>query len=346
MGKGNQPPKWQHSAEYESPASVFKGHEDTVGTLDELWTAMNAIQSTHRSRLLWRGQANHCWGLHSSLFRTLRNQKYDGVFTAEKHITLQREETDLKPFFPTENEMNEAEVRILTRARSSWRLDSLNAMEIFARVQHRGGPTRLIDFSFNPLVALWFAVSDNSHEEVDARLFCLALKGPSAASEEPNIRLDSDWGGYQPEWHKWKTDLSRREHNWGTGSLRRFWIPPIYDDRMLAQNSVFVIDGIPISDKVIQSSFRKVDLGKNNNWKMADLLSSGSLYLKFYRPGQENKTTMRNFASTYTLRVPASAKPTLRRQLDAWFGYDASSIYPDVDGLRQDLVQEFSAVVS
>ena len=339
MGKGNQPRKWQHSEEYSAPSSIFSGYEVSIRSLGDLWAAMKEIQKVHDSRLLWRGQSNHDWGLHSSLFRVLRDKKYGGAFDQVKHAEMRSQGADLKEYFPSEDDMNDAEKQILSQARASWRLDSLNAMEIFARIQHHGGTTRLIDFSFNPLIALWFAVSDSTQADADARLFCLALKGPVANSEESNIRLDSDWGGYHPKWHSWKTDADRQNNDWGTGAIRRFWVPPIYDDRMLAQNSVFVIDGIPISDKSTQSSFPKVGLGKNNNWRMADLLSSGSLYLKFYKPVNVNKARSRNFASTYTLRVPAITKPVLKKQLDSWFGYDTASIYPDVDGLRQDLSQ-------
>ncbi|QDY65058.1 FRG domain-containing protein [Glutamicibacter halophytocola] len=341
LGKGNQPRRWLHSEEYESPVSIFKGYEVAVTSISDLWNSMKKIQDVHDSRLLWRGQSNHEWGLHSSLFRVLRDQKYGGRFSAEVHDQLRDQKIDLKDRYPSENDLQDAESEILRQSRTGWRLDSLSAMEIFARIQHRGGPTRLIDFSFNPLIALWFAVSDSSQDEIDARLFCLALKGPVANSEQADVRLDSDWGGYEPKWHQWESDDDRRANDWGTGSLRRFWVPPIYDSRMLAQNSVFVIDGVPISGKQIQSSFHIMGAPQNRNWKMADLLSAGSLYLKFYEPGVENKTTSRNFASTYTLRIPAKEKPGLRAQLETWFGYDAAAIYPDVDGLRQNLAQLF-----
>lgn len=335
MGKGNQPSRWRLSEDFTSPAAIYKDYEVKINSLNEFWDQIKSIHSMHSDRLLWRGQADHEWGLHSSLFRTLKDEKF-GKFTL---ADLARKDIELKDYFPTEDEMVHAEKQVLRSARSRWRLDSLNAMEIFARIQHRGGPTRLIDFSFNPLIALWFAVSDESFDSVDARLFCLALSGPNEMHEKPNIRLDDNWGSYLPAWHNWNDDDKRKTNHWGTGSLRRFWVPPIYDDRMLAQNSVFVVDGVPISSKDLQSSFRKAQGATNENWKIADLLATGSLYLKFYEPGVKNKSSVRNFASTYSIRVEANKKGELRKQLEDWFGYNEASIYPDVDGLRANLAR-------
>lgn len=45
-----------------------------------------------------------------------------------------------------------------------------SSFEILAKMQHYGLPTRLLDFTTNPLVALFFACADNHHD--DARVLC------------------------------------------------------------------------------------------------------------------------------------------------------------------------------
>lgn len=40
----------------------------------------------------------------------------------------------------------------------------LTDFELLAKLQHHGAATRLVDFSKNVLVALWFAIQDNKEE--------------------------------------------------------------------------------------------------------------------------------------------------------------------------------------
>ena len=150
--------------------------------------------------------------------------------------------------------------------------------------------------------------------------------------------LDKCWGSYELPWHEWNSNDERGKNSWGDGSLRRFWVPPVYENRVLAQNAVFVLDGVPISDRKLQSSFRKPNSTKpNDNWKMADLLGAGSIYMKLVRPGAPNKSTTRNMASTYTIEITSAGKKEIRKHLQTLFGYTESTIYPDVEGLATHL---------
>jgi type I restriction enzyme M protein len=48
-------------------------------------------------------------------------------------------------------------------------------LEVLAYAQHHGAPTRLLDWSKNPIVGLWFAVSEKTHDDVDGIVFRLGI---------------------------------------------------------------------------------------------------------------------------------------------------------------------------
>lgn len=46
-------------------------------------------------------------------------------------------------------------------------------LEVLAFARHHGAPTRLLDWTSNPLIALWFAVSDSAWDQEDGKVFQL-----------------------------------------------------------------------------------------------------------------------------------------------------------------------------
>ncbi|MCZ2261096.1 FRG domain-containing protein [Isoptericola sp. QY 916] len=99
---------------------------------------MGAYATTHR--IAWRGLKNANFALTSTLQRSLEAEKGGPV---------------------TEERMREREKRILLDARG-WGLDILGGrrvddLQLLTDLQHYGVPTRLLDFTSNPMTALWFA---------------------------------------------------------------------------------------------------------------------------------------------------------------------------------------------
>lgn len=94
----------------------------------------------------WRGMSSVDFNMISSLQRRLGNHA-------------------------TEEEVRAAEIDILTRARA-WGLGvnesgHVDDLQLLADLQHYGVPTRLLDFTSNPMTALWFACQEAPERDRD-----------------------------------------------------------------------------------------------------------------------------------------------------------------------------------
>lgn len=118
------------------PENIMELFELLIGCKDE----------KHRTIKVWRGQANIDWPIDSGAYRRL--------LISDSEVT--------------EREMIIYEKLLLSRAHhKGYGIDNgilLSDMELLARLQHHGAATRLVDFSKNSLVALYFCVNSVSED--------------------------------------------------------------------------------------------------------------------------------------------------------------------------------------
>ncbi|WP_215802561.1 FRG domain-containing protein [Rathayibacter toxicus] len=275
------------------------------------WTSSQAAiknvldLGTDRRDLAWRGVANSSYALHSSLYR--RFMTANGV-----------------P--PDEDDLVRFENNLLLAARKQWRFDNMGALEVMAHLQHYGGPTRLLDVSFNPLVALWFAVEQKYDRggtkipDKHGRLFVFDVTNRQ-------IDLDQRWGGYALPWN------THPSENWRQG-LPMLWRPPSYNDRIPAQNSAFLVGGVPQVSSGQNAKYRKApgDGSAAGNWTIDEVRRSTSVTVSM---NSQDRRLQSGSKPTFTLRIEAEGKPEIRRVLENSYGFNASSIYPDLFGLAR-----------
>lgn len=149
----------EYWAEYEKGVSSLADYISVVTSLGEAWP---------EKRFVWRGVANADYALHSFLYRQISSEE-------------------------KEEDLAESESGIVKEARSWWlqrsATDRLSALELLAAQQHQGVPTRLLDFSHNALVSLWFAVEQkvdeygNPRADVDGRIFIAQSNGREISPE-------------------------------------------------------------------------------------------------------------------------------------------------------------------
>lgn len=110
--------------------------ERTVGTILDLTHELNVLPNHYA----FRGQANADWGLQSTLERVL-----GGQWNAENARKFEAHSLEI---FKSKYHIYNSGLEHLPKSKLSW----LSVM------QHYGVPTRLIDFTTSPYIALYFAL--------------------------------------------------------------------------------------------------------------------------------------------------------------------------------------------
>ncbi len=282
--------------------SSFECHIDAFGGYIDAIRTISAYQAATGANFVWRGAVDSTWALHSSLVR-----RY----------------LELNGRLPTEAQLKELERRIVLEAKD-WSLDwhagggRLAGLELLAALQHYGAPTRLIDFTFNPLIALWFAVE--RMDSFDGRIFAVDI------SDRIVDRVQAS--GSDPWWfHKCPDDWARR--SW-------VWRPPPFEPRMVPQDGCFLIGGIP-------GTVPARNVKEPGQWRLlraAEVRECMSLPFSLIQYDQTTAaaegrrlTGRPPVTRAFTLRIGNKAE--LRLDLERTFGYTHATVYPDFPGFAQ-----------
>lgn len=78
-------------------------------------------------------------------------------------------------YLPKTDMIKHHEWEVLNEFRSRFGLENWSDIEVLAYARHHGAPTRLLDWSRNPMVGLWFCVSDPTLDEKDGVIYQLNL---------------------------------------------------------------------------------------------------------------------------------------------------------------------------
>ena len=75
--------------------------------------------------------------------------------------------------------LKQDEIDVIAEYKSRFRFHDWTVVEIMAYAQHHGAPTRLLDWSRNPFVGLWFAVSNSDQDGSVGVVYQLSLRSRS-----------------------------------------------------------------------------------------------------------------------------------------------------------------------
>lgn len=233
--------------------------------------AITRIDAEQQYRMWFRDQSDYLWGLVPSVQRKEGRGKHDEQYiTTNFMIHTMR----LNPNAPQRYD------------RASW----------LTLMQHYGLPTRLLEWSESPLVALYFALSSDEDAKTDAAVWILNPmkldKKAGYGEYVPPISYDSLSGDLEGAFSNHDNDNNKPQNRiiacHGVGSDLRTYVQQ--------------------SDFTIHSTAERLD---------QKLMSDESCDY-FYK-----------------IRIPQQIRKQLLDQLDA-MGFHKSSIYPDMEHIAQE----------
>lgn len=300
------------------PEDFWREKEEIVSSLEEAIELIREIYMKHSKApskegatesFAWRGQLDSRWGLTSSLYRRVSWREGRA---------------------PTEDELQQHEAKILLDAKR-WGLhvshhSRLSLLQQLALMQHYRAPTRLIDVSFSPLVALWFASEGGGAANTsDGRLFAFATNSFGLNENEALRGLEDE---KERAWDPSSSIFSEYEEllNWNTQSW--LWKPTSLDRRIAAQNGAFILGGTPVSGTT-SSPNQWPKLKSGGYWSIDEVRQATSVSVK---PNSLSSKGARSSQAVYTIRLKAECKALVRRKLEYMYGLNEASLFPDVSG--------------
>lgn len=184
--------------------------------------------------------------------------------------------------------------------------------------QHFGVPTRLLDFTENPLVALYFACSESPEADASVwivdeiayhkKFFYPGTPVPSKMSQSYISKIVLDEIVHQ-DFQQEQKNLKRVQYPW-------IYKPHYYEERMHFQSSIFMLWGAkhrPLTDFIAADEYM-----------------------------EEEPVNNKEKGIVFCVQIPANKKKEILNQLDS-FGVNEKFIYPGIDGVGRYIKKKYSS---
>ena len=206
-----------------------------ISSLVDYISQISAITRSEKS-YLYRGQENEEWKVNSSAYRRLESS----AIPAEKQYTR------FSDFFRYQYRGYLLQIIDEIQLKYSSTYRELYPLECMAHLQHNKVATGLIDFTYSPLVALWFACAN---EDINGKV--IVLENDSEKIEEIKTigalqhELETFFNVNQEQWYLWVPTLDSRMVDTERMTMQQsaflFGLPEM-NEEMIAQEIVIRSD--------------------------------------------------------------------------------------------------------
>ena len=203
----------------EQPQLEEQPQSEESDLIESLDAFMKWVRKLLHGDYVYRGVSNKDYLIEASTYRRLKNEKHE--FRNEEDKSAERL-----------RQLNWEMIEDANRHRHGWENDRPPSdLDLLAKLQHSGAATCLIDFTKNPLVALWMACRKSGSGSVPGKVYAVEISSgfpfkPVSSDEARNMKINDFFKG-----------------NEKTGYQLYQWQPHYQDNRMLAQQSVFLFGG-------------------------------------------------------------------------------------------------------
>lgn len=278
---------------------MIKENETLTDKLSEYIKVVEDLRSNYPTQViinnpvekvfLYRGHGNVEYKLLPSVFRKVEEPQEDRVIVNDKYLAFAKEKDILKTF--------------IHDAKRDWNIDPVDYFHWAEIAQHYGVPTRFLDWTQNPLVALYFAASSN--EDKDGEVWILhGVNYDRVCAKEHGVENELNRGEIITKVMDDEIEVK----------FPILYTPYYIDDRMKAQDSYFLVWGTEIVP--LENMFDE----ENSIMKL---------------PGDDNARTFgleQRDGILFRIVIPKYAKQQLLRELDM-VGISARTLFPDMSGL-------------
>lgn len=214
-------------------------------------------------------------------------------------------------------------------------------IEFLSYAQHYGIPTRLLDFTFNPFIALSFSMNSekkkedlytNSEDSLYYYIRVGELNRSIWLTDTPKIEFGCQYGGIKTESissitneviAQYEEEMTRAEHN--TEEARGFI------DDLASVYGRTKLNGVPFRESIIDKLKEREILFVTPNFSNQRIMMQQGLFMFPYSLDKgKHKTIIES--KTALIRIPIELRQDCIRYLDS-LGYNAFRLMPDLSSI-------------